>query len=407
MAKVLEWANQFAGLPDTLRWSLVLCAGLFLGSQLNRGIYRLAWSPRAIGPWSPADPAAPRRSWWDFLPVAGWFGLDRESFLHGRGYWLRPLLIEFGFALGLLWLYVWELDGGLVVPVPGIEGVIHLQFLSHMILLSWMVIATFIDFDEKLIPDGITIPGTLVGIALATLVPQSLLPDQDGVLVCASPFEWPAWLDQFPGLALAWGVWWLWCLALIPKTIYFRRGLARGLAFLAASMVRTRLARWLLLLGATGSLAIFGIYLVGFPHWAGLLTALAGMTFGLLLTWSVRTIAGVSMGREALGFGDVTLMAMIGAYMGWQPILMIFGVAPFAAVFIALAQWFVTRSQEIAYGPFLCAATLIVLLAWPALWAYFGTVYFVLGGWLIVFLIGCLLMMGLMLGGIRLVKSLR
>ena len=128
---------------------------------------------------------------------------------------------------------------------------------------------------------------------------------------------------------------------------------------------------------------------------------MTGMVFGLLLTWSVRMVAGVSMGREALGFGDVTLMAMIGSYTGWQPILMIFGVAPFAAVFIAVAQWFVSRTHEIAYGPFLCAATLIVLLGWARLWRDFGQVYFELGAWLIAILVGCLFLMGVMLGGMR------
>ena len=42
--------------------------------------------------------------------------------------------------------------------------------------LCLMLAASFIDIDEKTIPDEITVPGTMLGLALATMVPMSLLP---------------------------------------------------------------------------------------------------------------------------------------------------------------------------------------------------------------------------------------
>ena len=50
------------------------------------------------------------------------------------------------------------------------------QFVSHAMLLCWMLAASFIDIDEKIIPDEITVTGTLLGLVLATLAPMSLLP---------------------------------------------------------------------------------------------------------------------------------------------------------------------------------------------------------------------------------------
>jgi Flp pilus assembly protein protease CpaA len=70
-----------------------------------------------------------------------------------------------------------------------------------------------------------------------------------------------------------------------------------------------------------------------------------------------------------MGFGDVTLMAMIGAFLGWQAALIAFFIAPFTALFIAVAQWLATRRHELAFGPYLCAGALIVLLRWPEIWS--------------------------------------
>ena len=42
------------------------------------------------------------------------------------------------------------------------------------------------------------------------------------------------------------------------------------------------------------------------------------------IVWAVRIIASQALGVEAMGFGDVTLMCMIGAFVGWQPALLIF-----------------------------------------------------------------------------------
>ena len=53
---------------------------------------------------------------------------------------------------------------------------VHWPFISHTLLLCWMLAASFIDIDEKIIPDEITVTGTLLGLLLATIAPMSLLP---------------------------------------------------------------------------------------------------------------------------------------------------------------------------------------------------------------------------------------
>jgi prepilin signal peptidase PulO-like enzyme (type II secretory pathway) len=120
--------------------------------------------------------------------------------------------------------------------------------------------------------------------------------------------------------------------------------------------------------------------------------------------WSIRVAATASLGKEALGFGDVTLMAMIGSFFGWQTSILVFFVAPFAGVVIALAQFLFTRRPEIAFGPFLSAAALFVLLRWHPMWQRWGLPFGL--GWLIpAVLVGCILLMVGMLLGLRWIRG--
>lgn len=90
------------------------------------------------------------------------------------------------------------------------------------------------------------------------------------------------------------------------------------------------------------------------------------------LVWMVRVVGAMALRREAMGFGDVTLMAMIGAFLGWQACVIIFFLAPCLGLAIAGARWAMGRGREIPYGPFLCLATLIVIVGWRWVWDRFS-----------------------------------
>ena len=70
-----------------------------------------------------------------------------------------------------------ELSGAMLPKNPLIvipQAVIHVQFVAHSVLIVLMLIATFIDFDEQTIPDSITIPGALLGLAYIAFLPIGL-----------------------------------------------------------------------------------------------------------------------------------------------------------------------------------------------------------------------------------------
>jgi len=402
---------------DLLLYSGIFVLGACLAGQLNRGIYRLAWHRQPIGPWSVPHPNAPARRLLDRIPIIGWLGLRREASIHGPLFWVRPILIELSVGLGFAVLYWWEIHQAGLMPalvrLPFDPWMLHAQYTGHVILISLMIVATFIDFDEKTIPDAITVPGTLIGLALMALWPVAAPPVVEvkglgmlsvGHLRLTSPLAWPQWLDGIHGLWIGFACFAMWCFAIWPKTVTMRRGPMKAVQFFFASMIRYP-GWWIIVLmmlaGCAGIALIWGC---GGDRWPSLLTSLVGTAFGGGLIWVVRIIGGGALGKEAMGFGDVTLLAMIGAYLGWQASLMVFFLAPIVAVFISLAQWILTRRRDIAFGPYLCVAALIMILRWSPIWEEHAKAVYALG-WIPQLLFFCLILLAGMLRLWRIIEG--
>ncbi len=308
----------------------------------------------------------------------------------------RSLFVPLATGLALAGLYWWEIDQlrlvrGLAQPGfrPALDDLTHLHaaFLSHAVLVFWMLVASLVDLDEQTIPDEITVPGTLCGLLLAMASPASLLPivtrDANGVqfvefLTVNSPHPWPARLAPFPhlaSLAIALACYVAWCLALLPRSWHGRHGWRRGFALLAARVMREPSSRWVLAVGVLGCTGIGGVWFIGGEHWHALASALVGLVAGAAMIWSVRVVGHWALGREAMGFGDVTLMAMIGSYLGWQAMPIVFFLAPLVGVALGLVQWFMYRDNVLPYGPFLCLGALVVIVQWAPIWTWAEPLY--------------------------------
>lgn len=435
-------------LPLAVRLIVVFIVGASFGSLVNWAIYSLAWTPRPISPWWRGKVGGRARSTFERVPILGWLGLRREAALHGSRFWVRPLLLEIALGFALAALYWWEVDRlGLVrgqlfgVAVVPPLGAIHWQFVSHAILLCLMLAASFIDIDEKIIPDEITIPGTLLGLIIAVAVPMSLLPNvaerggapgpngppaeqlvlvngvpamgPDGVglwlepTTAVAPRDWPpTWgaPRQWSSIAVALACYWLWCFALAPRIWRGRRGRLFALQLIYLR-VRREFARGpLLLILLAGSTAIVVVWLFGSERWAGLLTALIGLVGSGGLVWAVRLIGTAALRREAMGFGDVTLMMMIGTFLGWQACLIAFFLAPFAGLLVGIGQFVLRRDDVIPYGPFLCLGTAVVVIEWAAIWMW-AQQLFESGVLVPAAIVICLALLGFMLVIWRVIKE--
>ncbi len=417
-------------LPTIVQIIVLVLVGLVSGAFINWAILNWGFHRWPYSPWGrPRDPAIPRASGADYLPVIGWLAMRRTGDAFGRLFWLRPLLIELAWSIGLPLFFYWQLSGGLTGGVVPPAAQAEIWFWGHSILIGLMTIATFIDLDQRLIPDPITVPGTLIALGFAAMWPEFRLPQVVQGLAAVpeiqslhfmSPDPLPQWHRGPVGLAIMVGVWGGWILALYPKTIVAGRGL-RGIAIALASMMRVlrprrlkvrawfrRQALALLAIGAVGLVLIPWLWFsFNAEHQDSFFGAFAGLGFAGLMVWLIRIVGGYALGQEAMGFGDVTLMAMIGAFLGWQPALLIFAFAPFAGLLVTVANYLVTRENELAFGPYLCVSAVGVLFFWHRVWDWASHGVFAIGTKTLaaVLLVG-LVLFALMLAAIGWMKGL-
>jgi len=110
--------------------------------------------------------------------------------------------------------------------------------------------------------------------------------------------------------------------------------------------------------------------LLDLPRLQALIGAVAGAGGLLLVALAYRKLRGVS----GMGGGDIKLAAAIGAFTGWQGLLLTLVIGSFvgSAVGIALLlRGRATGKSALPFGCFLAPAAAVALLLGPRLWAWY------------------------------------
>ncbi|MDD1632272.1 MAG: A24 family peptidase [Methylococcaceae bacterium] len=105
-------------------------------------------------------------------------------------------------------------------------------------------------------------------------------------------------------------------------------------------------------------LSLFGIYT---DTHASIIGAIAGYT----VLWSVFHLFKLATGKEGMGYGDFKLLALFGAWLGWQYLPVIILLSSLVGAIIGLSMILIVKRDHnipIPFGPYLAVAGWIALL---------------------------------------------
>jgi leader peptidase (prepilin peptidase)/N-methyltransferase len=108
-----------------------------------------------------------------------------------------------------------------------------------------------------------------------------------------------------------------------------------------------------------------GLLLSLFPVFVDMRSSLIGAIAGYMSLWTIYQAFKLLTGKEGMGFGDFKLLALLGAWMGWQalPMIVLLSSAVGAILGGALIAIRGRDSQTpMPFGPFLAIAGWIALL---------------------------------------------
>ena len=369
------------------------CFGACVGSFLNVVIYRLPAGISIISPPSRCPTCGARLTWKENFPILGWLVL-RGRCRHcdvriSPQYVLMELFVAILFvALTIIFFQInprtpywgeiapgwWWWNG--IKTLPG--------FIAILIMFSGLIAMTVIDARTFTIP--IQIPMWVTIVAFIAWPVQALISTNawGGVSWPIPEVDW-CWLWTSVGGMLGIAI----SLVLLRAGVFrysfhdYEEYIKDDEPLADYPHARREMLVELLFLLPCLVLMVAG-FLIGKTFTVSpptILIAIGSSFTGYLvgggIVWGIRILGSLAFGREAMGMGDVHLLAAVGATIGWiDPIFIFFTAAFVGLAWVALSlllSAFVKKIQrELPYGPHLAVATLVVLFLHPVLYSPTG-----------------------------------
>jgi leader peptidase (prepilin peptidase) / N-methyltransferase len=194
-------------LSDFPPWLLRIFAALFglvWGSFLNVVIHRLPRGMSVARPASHCPSCHAPIPFYRNVPVLSWLLLRGKAACCGVAVSARYVLVEL--AGGVLSLAVLEAT---VLSLPGVVTAPHALaiYIANLALCLGLLAATFIDLEHMILPDSITIGGTVLGLFTFALRNMEMFDAALGAVVGFAVVWLPlvvgyAWLRGRPGMGL-------------------------------------------------------------------------------------------------------------------------------------------------------------------------------------------------------------
>jgi len=244
--------------------------GSIVGSFLNVCIHRMPLGESVVWPRSHCPHCKKKIPGYDNIPFLSFLILRGRCRFCKKRIPLRYLIVEL-------------LTAGSFAALFGFYG-LSFELFFFAVLVSMLIIATFVDIKHRIIPDEISIGGMIVGFILSSTKGFNLQP---------LSWDFNPMLNSLLGIIVGGGI----------------------------------------------------IYLTG--------------SLFDLVYFKILKKPPIQGETESMGGGDVKLLAMVGAFIGWQKVLLAFFLAPFLAIVIGIINLLVKKDHTLPYGPFLSLAAVI------------------------------------------------
>jgi leader peptidase (prepilin peptidase) / N-methyltransferase len=334
--------------------------GAVVGSFLNVCIYRMPLDLSVNEPSRSFCPTCKMQlKWHQNIPLVSWLFLRGRCASCGSRIVFRYFAVEL--LTALLFLAVW------------------LQFawpiaLAYWVFVSLLIVGTFIDFEHFIIPDEVTIGGTIAGILASFLVPTLM----------ATEGRWAALLTSALSALLGYVI--LWIVLEAGKKVFGKKKIqldaptpfswtrkGEDADFVVGEeqgLWSDYFSRETDLLILLCDEAVVGTRNVGKTdlrfHYNRV--KIDGEEISLD---TLEQISGIvrelQIPREAMGRGDLKFLAAIGAFLGWRAVLFSVFAGSLLGSLVGLATLLIGRrvwSAKLPFGPYLAFG--------GVLWMFFG-----------------------------------
>jgi len=143
---------------DPLVGTFIFILGAITGSFLNVCIVRLPHEKSVVFPGSHCVACRTPIQWFDNIPLISWLILGGRCRSCKECISFRYWCVELLTALAFFFFY-WHYG-------------LHAVLWPYLIMLSGFIVATFVDFEHRIIPDEVSLGGMVVGVICSLFVPQ-------------------------------------------------------------------------------------------------------------------------------------------------------------------------------------------------------------------------------------------
>ncbi|MFC1646324.1 prepilin peptidase [Candidatus Omnitrophota bacterium] len=238
----------------------IFVLGTVVGSFLNVCIYRMPREESIVKPRSHCPKCNKMVAWYDNIPLLSYIILGAKCRYCKNKISFQYFIVEL--LTGVMFILLYNSFG------------LSWLTLIYIIFVCGLIVATFVDFNFRIIPDEINIGGIILALILSLAYPQ---------------------LHHTPN------------------------------------------------------------------HLLGLFRCFLGIIVGGGIIYLTGIIGDFIFKKETMGGGDVKLLAMIGAFLGWWPAIATFFMAPILGAVVGIIIKLKTKSSLIAYGPYLSIASIVAL----------------------------------------------